>query len=286
MPEHNKLQRWMCSCATMPSDKIVPEKIYQNCATVTGILPPALVKYKIWNRSKGAVEYESLLAEEGHCCKHYIMPMSKILNPVPTDIVPTKSLQPLWNAMMWCMRMPHIQVHITRTVYSWISDHMRYNTVSFLAWIWLNLLRCHRRYKLPGTSLEDSAMDKIQSLAKAHAGDESCCGERLIPLPAELLMLIHRCSMVLDSKCACSPKDIVQMRQSNGSLAFLEAKKNRIGPIPITWPRRLGKRTLFLHVRDTGAGQKRHFGKCNSATPGHKELKLSWVKRSCITTTG
>lgn len=47
------------------------------CATVTGILPPSSVlwnncEYKIWNRSQGAVEYESLLAEGGHCCKHYI----------------------------------------------------------------------------------------------------------------------------------------------------------------------------------------------------------------------
>jgi len=126
---------------------------------------------------------------------------------------------------------------------------------------------------------------KSKALQNRTRGDESCCGERLILLPTELVMLIHRCSMVTDSKCACSPKDIVQMRQSNGSLAFLEAyipyrpNSNHMAKTPT-------QRTLFWHVRDTGAGQKRHFGKCNSATPGHKQLKLSWVSGSCITTTG
>ena len=173
--------------------------------------------------------------------------------------------------MMWCMRMPHIQVFITRTVYSWISDHMWY--------VWYSIIPRMNLIEFATMSQEIRASclglhwgtlrwTKSKALQNRTRGDESCCGERLILLPAELVMLIHRCSMVTDSKCACSPKDIAQMRQSNGSLAFLEAyilyrpNPNHMAKTPTQahsflacpWHRGWSKETLWqMQQRHTGS---------------------------------
>ena len=147
----------------MPSDKIVPEKIYLHQLRYSYRDSPAKFcvvsrKYNFWNRSGQHILTRSSWVRITSCWRRPLLQTLYCLNclkyskihyikPAPTDIVPTKSLQPLWNAMMWCMRMHHI--HITCTVYSWICDNMWYVwdtiTASFLVWCWLNLLRCHTR---------------------------------------------------------------------------------------------------------------------------------------------